>query len=33
LFFKELWGSLRGQWQRFVVPIATCKIFEPVFAR
>ncbi len=33
LFFKELWDTIRGQLQRFVAPIATCKIFEPVFAR
>ena len=33
LFFKELWDTIRGQLQRFVAPIATCKIFAPVFAR
>jgi hypothetical protein len=33
LFFKELWDTIRGQLQRFVAPIATCKFFEPVFAR
>ena len=33
LFFKELWGTIRAQLQRFVVPIPICKIFEPVFAR
>jgi hypothetical protein len=33
LFFKELWGAIRGPLQRFVAPIATCKFFEPVFAR
>ena len=33
LFFKELCDTIRGQLQRFVAPIATCKIFAPVFAR
>ena len=33
LFFKELCDTIRGQLQRFVAPIATCKFFEPVFAR
>jgi hypothetical protein len=33
LFFKELFGAIRGMFQRFWVPIATGKIFEPVFAR
>ena len=33
LFFKELWGTLRGRLQRFMAPIATHKIFVPVLAR
>lgn len=33
LFFKELGDTIRDQWQRFVAPIATCKLFDPVFAR
>ncbi len=33
LFFKELWRTIRGQLQRFLAPIATYKIFDPVLAR
>ena len=33
LFFKELFGVIRSQFQRFLAPRATYKIFEPIFAR
>jgi hypothetical protein len=33
LFFKELCDTIRGPLQRFVAPTATCKLFDPVFAR
>ncbi len=33
LFFKELWGTLWGRLQRFMSPMGTYKIFEPIFAR
>jgi hypothetical protein len=32
-FFKELGGVLWGQLQRFITPITTYRIFEPVFTR
>jgi hypothetical protein len=32
-FFKELGGALWGQLQRFMTPITTYRIFEPVFTR
>jgi hypothetical protein len=33
LFFKELFGTIRGQLQQFLAPIATYKIFDPILAR
>ena len=33
LFFKELWGTIQRQLQRFAAPIATYNIPDPVLGR